>query len=326
MTVVVFGIDALDPELVDPEHQPSLTLNSHSEIETIVSEKGEPSTHELWPTIITGLPPEEHGLKLADGGVAWENSLLSIGSSIADYALPDRIQTALGAWILNNTNADAFRMPATYYEDAGIDTVFNGRDAKAIGVPNYVVDPEKKDREHQLRQQLGDLFERDSNAKGGHKSADPDQFYDLCMEMAAIRIARTRSALRADRYSLVFGYTSALDLIGHISYDQPEMQHYAMDELNALVSELSTDLSEEDELLLLSDHGLQNGVHTDTAFVSSTDPDLTERIDSVLDVRKAVEAELETTDHQPTRVRPWNAKTKRDGSHVKEQLKDLGYL
>ncbi len=67
MVLVVLGIDALDPELVDPANHPNLTLDTYQSIETINSVEGEPSTHELWPTIITGLAPKEHGLKLEDG-------------------------------------------------------------------------------------------------------------------------------------------------------------------------------------------------------------------------------------------------------------------
>ncbi|WP_204266901.1 hypothetical protein, partial [Citrobacter youngae] len=42
----------------------------------------------------------------------------------------------------------------------------------------------------------------------------------------------------------------------------------------------------------VSDHGLQNGVHTHEAMVAGTSPRLVEGIDSVLDVRGAIEAEL----------------------------------
>ena len=47
MTVVVLGVDALDPYLVDPEEHPNLTLEAHHRIETLVSSSGEPSTHEV---------------------------------------------------------------------------------------------------------------------------------------------------------------------------------------------------------------------------------------------------------------------------------------
>ena len=322
MVLVVLGIDALDPELVDPADHPSLTLNSYRSIETINSVEGEPSTHELWPTIITGLSPEEHGLKLEDG-VAWENPLLRYGSAAASYLLPGRIQTRIGAWLLNNTGEDAFRVPATYYQKEGISSVFDGREAATIGIPNYVVDPESEDREHSLRRNLGDLFERDESARGGHTSSDPAEFYEQCLEMSMVRLARARRALRGGQKSLVFAYTSGLDLIGHVTYDQPTLQMQAYSELDEFVGEVVGDLREDDELLLVSDHGLQDGVHTHEAMVAGTSPRLVEEIHSVLDVRGAIEAELRHRDHSG----PSGESLSIEGNDaVTSQLEDLGYM
>jgi predicted AlkP superfamily pyrophosphatase or phosphodiesterase len=324
MTVVVLGIDALDPELVDSDSHPNLTLESHRTIETIDSTEGEPSTHELWPTIITGLRPEEHGLTLDDDGVAWGNPLLNVGSTLADYLMLDSLQTRIGAWLLTNTEADAFRTPATYYADNNITTVFDERDAATIGVPNYVVDPDSEDREHQLRRSMGDLFERDPAATGGHTSSDAGEFYERCLEMVMIRLARVRRKLRSGRYELVFGYTSGLDLIGHVTYDLPDLQRRAYDELDGFVGELVEDVGERDDLLLVSDHGLQDGVHTHEAMVAGTDTAMVEAIDSVLGVREAIETALDEREH---RSGVDDHEFGGEGvQRVKDQLQDLGYM
>ncbi|MFC6865308.1 alkaline phosphatase family protein [Halomicroarcula sp. GCM10025817] len=325
MVLVVLGIDALDPELVDGQRHPNLVLDAHDSIATIDSVEGEPSTHELWPTIITGLEPREHGLTLDDDGVAWENPLLDAGSRVADYLLPDPIQTRIGAWILTNTTADAFRTPATYYAKRGIETVFDTTDGTAIGIPNYVVDPDETDRENQLRQNMGDLFQRDPEAVGGHRSSDPVAFYEQCLEMVMIRIARARRALRGGTSELVFAYTSGLDLVGHVAYEAPGLQREAYDELNDFVGEVRDDLGERDELVLVSDHGLQDGVHTHEAMVASTRPGIVEAISSVLDVKGAIEAELERVDHSPPE-RTVETAGPGDADAVREQLEDLGYM
>lgn len=327
MTLVVLGVDALDPDLVDPDSHPNLSLRKHSSIDTINSSAGSPSTHELWPTIITGLEPEKHGLVL-DDGVAWENPALAFGSTVADYVLPQSIQMRIGGWLLNNTDQDAFRVPATYYEEEGISTVFDDRQAVAIGVPNYVTDPNSEDREHQLRRRMGDLFERDLEAKGGHSSSDPEQFYELCLEMSMIRIARTRRALRSRQNELVFGYTSGLDLIGHVSYDRPEMQRAAYDELDQFVGELRNDLTEKDDLVLVSDHGLQDGVHTERAMIASTDPDIVEEVESVLDIRAVIEGALADGNHQGAgRSFPVETdESEETKEEVHSRLEDLGYM
>lgn len=324
MTLVVLGVDALDPDLVDPERHQSLTIASHKSIDTIVSTAGSPSTHELWPTIISGLRPQEHGLVL-DDGVAWENPVFAYGSYIADYLLPSGIQTRLGAWLLNNTDQDAFRTPATYYAEQSLETVFDDIKSLAIGVPNYVIDPDSEDREHQLRREMGELFERDPEAAAGHVSADSEAFYEQCMEMVMVRVARVRRALRGGRYELVFGYTSGVDLIGHIAHDRPALQERAYDEINDFISELHADLNPDDELLLVSDHGLQDGLHTETAMVAATDPELIESIESVLDVRAAVESALTGGIHVP--ANPSDAKrASATEDAVQEHLEDLGYM
>jgi hypothetical protein len=324
MTVVVFGIDALDPDIVDTEKHPNLTLESHHAIETIVSKAGEPSTHELWPTIITGLPPEDHGLQLTDG-VAWENPLFRIGSAVSDYLLPDKIQTRLGAWLLNNTQTDAFRTPSTYYSDNDLSTVFDNRDAAAIGIPNYVVNTDEEDREHQLRRSMGELFERTPGTETGHASANPVEFYEQCMEMVMIRTARIRRALRSRHHELVFGYTSGLDLIGHVSHDRPALQADAYEEADEFVGELADDIGEDDSLLLVSDHGLQDGLHTEEAMVASTDPELIKEIDSVLDIHAALDSELDDGRHAPEK-RDVKRIDPEDAGAVQEQLEDLGYM
>ena len=325
MTLVVLGIDALDPDLINTDEHPHLTLNANQPIETIISSSGEPSTHELWPTIITGLLPENHGLLLNDG-VSWENPLLSKLSSISDYMLPDTIQTQVGNWLLTNTGADAFQTPATYYTDNDIETVFDNRESIAIGIPNYVVNPDTEDREHQLRRDMGDLFERDTDAKGGHRSADSETFYEQCLEMAMTRIARVRRGIRGRQYELVFGYTSGLDLIGHVSHDRPDIQQRAYKEINHFVGELVGDLQEDDELVLVSDHGLQDGLHTDRAIVASTNSKLLKNISSVIDIRGLIETELQSRNHMPDS--PWD-KTKSNSEtapRVAKQLEDLGYM
>lgn len=331
MTVVVLGIDALDEDLLDEKSYPNLTLTSHKSIDTISSsDTGKPSTHELWPTIITGLPPEEHGLQLTDG-IAWDSPLLNLGSTLSNYILPKSLQVKLGAWVLDNTNEAAFRARATYYQENGLSTVFDGFESTAIGIPNYVVNPTEKDREHELRNDMADMFKLDVDDETDHThvSSDPWQFYEYCLEMAMIRIARSRRALRGRNYELVFSYTSALDLIGHIAYNDPSLQKRAYEELNHFVGELRSDLTDEDELLLVSDHGLQNGTHTDKAAVAGTNGAMVDHIHSVLDVRKSIETELQTRTH----LREDNHHENKTpigegerGTKVKEHLEDLGYM
>jgi hypothetical protein len=325
MTLVVVGIDALDAELVSESAHPNLTLEAYSRISTIESASGELSTHELWPTIITGVRPDVHGLTL-ESGVGWESPILRFGGTIADVVLPDRIQSKLGAWILNNTETDVFRTPASYYGENGLRTLFDGYDTETIGIPNYVTDPDMSDREHELRRQLGDLFERDLDQPGGHSSADPEAFYEQAMEMVMVRLARTRRAYRGGRFGLVFGYTSGVDLIGHAAYNDPHLQNRAYDESDDFIDDLRSDLAPDDTLVIVSDHGLQQGIHTRQAMIASTEPRIVDAVDSVLDVRDALEAEMGDGEHEPTASERSRESSVDGETQVQEHLKDLGYM
>ena len=172
---------------------------------------------------------------------------------------------------------------------------------------------------------MGDLFQRNEQATGGHTSSDPAEFYELCMEMSMIRVARVRRAIRSRRFELVFGYTSGLDLIGHVSYDLPKLQARAYEELNDFVGEIISDLSQQDELVLISDHGLQDGVHTEEAMVASTSREIVEQIDGVIDVRGSLEHELDQINHLPDQIESEEVGIG-DGEQVREHLEDLGYM
>jgi hypothetical protein len=123
----------------------------------------------------------------------------------------------------------------------------------------------------------------------------------------------------------VFGYTSGLDLIGHVSHNRPELQRRAYEETDQFVSELLSDITKDDVLVLISDHGLQDGLHTDEAMIASTDPELITGVSDVTDVREAIETELTDGDHSAGSR--WNTQetTEMDGQ-VAEQLEDLGYM
>jgi|AntDeeMetagen681_2_1112603.scaffolds.fasta_scaffold00201_10 predicted AlkP superfamily pyrophosphatase or phosphodiesterase len=327
MTVVVLGLDALDPDLVDSVDHPNLTLDAHASIETVLSSAtDEPSTHELWPTIITGLLPDEHGLQL-ESGISWESPIINLGSTLATAVLPKNVRSILGAWLLNNTDEVPFRTPVSYYTQNGLSTLFDNISAETIGIPNYVVNPDLKDREHELRGNLGDLFQHDptENTKHKHSSSNPREFYQLCLEMSMIRIARARRAVRRREYELIFGYTSGLDLVGHIAYENPALQMRAYEEIDEFVGELRKDLRADDELVLISDHGLQDGVHTNEAMVASTDAKIVKRIDSVLDFRRVIEDELADGAHRP-QSDTLDIEDSIESDDVQQQLKDLGYM
>lgn len=95
------------------------------------------------------------------------------------------------------------------------------------------------------------------------------------------------------------GNTSGRNLIGHASYDTPPLQDRAYNEMDNFVCEQRSDRSEEDKLSLISDHGFENGVHTNKAYVSSNHQEFVESVNPVPDFYGAVNVGFERTDHVP---------------------------
>ena len=60
------------------------------------------------------------------------------------------------------------------------------------------------------------------------------------------------------------------------------------------------DLQLEDELVLVSDHGLQEGLHTDEAMIAAIGPRVVDAVGGVLDIRNVVEELLERGKQTPS--------------------------
>jgi len=98
-----------------------------------------------------------------------------------------------------------------------------------------------------------------------------------------------------------------------------------------LTEEVRAELGPADTLVCLSDHGLQDGDHTHTAFVGATDERAVEGVESVLDVREGLDRVTPSRRHvEDVPVREafqFEGRTRsRAADEVRGQLEDLGYL
>jgi hypothetical protein len=75
--------------------------------------------------------------------------------------------------------------------------------------------------------------------------------------------------------------------------------------------------------VLVSDHGLQDGLHTEAAMIAATDPGVVDAVGGVRDVRAAVEGLLGDGEHVPETD---EQETGLESEAVREQLEDLGYV
>lgn len=301
MTIVVLGLDALDAGLVEHFDCDDLRLETHGAMETFSYMREAPYTPEVWPTIATGLHPREHGVTWS-GTSEWSNPVVDFLSRFTGR-LPGQVRSSLGDVAEEVTGAEygigSTDAPTVFDPSDRVvhnwPGVANGREiVKVWKIPN----PDER--------QTVSGFERDLRGIGVQ------------------HFAWAREMLRHD-VALAGVHDHTLDMGGHV---------YARDEdrLRALykwiadqVAEVVSALGSEDELLVLSDHGMVTdfysdegdrdadpGSHSWRAFAATTTDTIPE---DVFAVKDWIEARVGTVD--PT------------GETIdvpEERLKDLGYM
>lgn len=315
MTTVVLGWDALDYDLLERFGLTEAFGGHVREIDTIVnSALGEPHTNELWPTLITGLPPEEHGIRASteDGTVEWDNPLIALAASVANGIVPEQLRTTLGRMLRDRGAGLDYKTP-TYYREHGIETVFDGRRGVGLAIPNYVT-PHTVDLG--LTVDRAPLFQdwvNKRSANGGeswHASRDEGALWDYLISDTFQTLGATTAAAERD-VDLVWSWLPLLDTVGHLApamADGSQRRAYRVAaEATAIVRQR---LQPEDELICVSDHGLQGGHHTETACVAAADGSVVAGVESVLDFADAIDA---VTDRDAAEA-------------VEANLIELGYL
>lgn len=326
MTTVVLGWDGLDYDLV---HEFGLAdaFGAHvSEIETIVNDElGKPHTWELWPSIITGQPPQTHGIH-ADEYIEtnWSHPLVRWAARLS-APIPDAIRWRVGRWLRNRGAEMAFE-DTTAYADQW--TIFDGRHAFPLAIPNYrsAVD-DRVGMTDDRGAELAAVLETSTDDEGTttrQPSTDPETFAARIAGGAGEKVGFVRHAIAQD-YDLIFVWFSYLDTAGHVApaidgSDAWLREHYdlAANWTQAIHQTLDAD----DVLVCLSDHGLQNGHHTETACIGAWPGVVARDVDHVLGVADVLDA------HTPrTRDATAGATTDADtAADVRANLEALGYV
>jgi len=327
MTTIVLGWDGLDPERVQQFGLTDAFGAHHTAVDTIANGAlGKPHTYELWPSIITGLPPGEHGIH-ADEYIeaGWNSRLLSLAGRYSQL-VPEAVRWRVGRLVRDHGAEYAFETPA-YYADVGARTLFDDRNGVAVGIPNY---RSATDEQLQISMDRGaalsEYLEVDTAADGSTIHRPSVDLATLGMRLeseAGEKLAAAANSLTTGA-DLVFVWLGYLDTVGHVAPTVADSEGWYRDhyEHAAQWTQFVRDrLGDDDELVCVSDHGLEDGAHTERAFVGGSPPAV-EGLEHILDVYDLVES-----------VTPRHGAGggyERDGSgeaeRVQEQLEDLGYI
>lgn len=292
--IIVLGWDALDIDRITEYGLSGRFGLSEKRIETITNDElGEPHTVEVWPSIITGLPPSEHGI-IATNKPSLTERMLRRGSGKS----------------VGITQADEYDVP----------TLLDAPNDKAISIPNYQT---HTDRVAELDARRDNVWS-ELLADRGNGSFDPGvdlpQMYDVLGREAGRRVGQVLGSMHAG-YELVVCWFGLLDTVGHLdpATDAPlqlDWYEFAADVTETVRSRATGSAT----VVSLSDHGMHKGDHTEHATVASDDADMVADIDSVLDVREVLEDRLggETDDGADIDSDRWQT--------AKDKLEELGYL
>jgi len=320
--IVILGWDALDIELLEPHRVSDAFGANRTKIETYVNEEiDEPHTKELWPTMITGQKPPEHGIRAVTqrDGVAWNSQLLRVASDVANGIVPQPILTAIGRR-LEARGAALDRHYAAEYADRGLETVFGHRD-RPISIPNYITE---YDNAHELdahRNRLWQEMQVDKTPPDGIRPTVPiERVQDILGRAVGRRLTHTLTAMQSGA-PLVWTWFGYLDSVGHITptleYPLEREAYQTAASITRLIQSIA---GPETTVVSVSDHGLQDGDHTHYATLASDNARPVEDIDAVWEIVDWIDAADPSGREPPTET------PDRSFTELNEQLEAMGYL
>ncbi|WP_126661928.1 alkaline phosphatase family protein [Haloterrigena salifodinae] len=304
MTVVVLALDALDAGLIDHFDLDSFRLESGGEIETFANTQDVPYTPEVWATVATGLEPSEHGI--TGGGTSeWQNPALDLASTVTGH-LDESTRGTLGKLVRSRTGTRE-RIGETDRE-----SMFDADDAVVHNWPGV--------HDGTPLQRAWDLM--NAVAEGMPRSEFERELFGLCAQ----QFGWAREML-AHPVSIAGVHVHTLDAAGHAYADDEAALGRAYERVGEFVQEIVAALGEDDELLVVSDHGMRTefyppdagekpASHSWRAYASSTADTYPK---SVYDVRRWVEERAAESGA--------GASDSDEGIDMPtERLRELGYL
>lgn len=305
MTLVVLGLDALDAALLEDFDHDTYRLSTHGEMQSVAYMFDDrPHTGEVWPTVATGLHPREHGITGSTES-NWSNPLIELGSRLLEpFDLQMSTRNKLGDIVEETTGASwelATVSDPTFFDEPGR-LVHNW--------PGVY----RNEELHRIWEIIED------GVRSGEDNMPREVYERKVKGIAAEQFGWVREMLNHDA-SLVASHIHVLDAFGHAFSDDRESMRRSYEWCRDRVEEILDAMDDDDELLILSDHGMEttwtngqneHGTHSWRAFSAST---FDTRPEDVHDVKSWVEAHVEDV----------TAKTS-ELNLPEEQLRQLGYI
>lgn len=295
--VIILGVDALEFDIVVNRAIEPLLQEEFGRVE--LPEMDQIHTQVIWPTFFTGLMPEEHGITLGTRH-EWTNPVVRLAERTLGWVLPESTRSKIGS-VLRSSGFGITYKDSQYFEDNDIDTLFSHVPATAISVPGY----NEESINEEIRIEMHNVLET-----GGPF----DSFIEKCQELFDERSRRVLDAVNADD-RLVMAHLYTPDAVGHVCYNDPGKLSECYHHVGEFVTDVRDAASEEDLVIVVSDHGMKEGQHTPYGFYSvSKSLDWGKKI-PITDFYGLIlnELDIDTDDIKARRA-------------VADHLEDLGYV
>lgn len=294
-TIAVLALDAADYRLAKRWNCQNILLNADDSFETYANARDYPHTLEVWTTVATGLPPEEHSVS---GDVQeWKNPLLRAASTVTQY-FPQDYRRALGRPFRRRGEDQSF-------------TRANG---------NHVFDTVFTWPGITPAQHLDEAWTWTDLARQDELSAS--ELRENIRTNTGQEFGWLVAKVQGD-HRVVGVHSHALDVAGHVYAKRPEKLRETYEWVDTQLGWVREQI---DQLIILSDHGMQTtatddadpGEHSWEAL-AATQGIAAPLPDSVYDVREWLEQQRS----QEGRER---AAESVGMDTTRETLADLGYI
>jgi hypothetical protein len=299
MTLVVIALDAADLHLVEQFDCDNILLNESTRMESVAHRLDHPHTGEAWPSIATGLHPTEHGIT---GHGSWDNPILTLLSRTAHRLnVSGDIRGRLGDAIKSNTDQE-------WHLDVVDEPTFLDGEFRAVHNWPGVY-------RNESIHYIWDLFQKLKDDDLSEATFTREAYTE-----AASKFGWVHEALRHET-EVVATHVHLLDVFGHLYPDDEDRYGEFYADVDGMVGDVRDALGPDDELLILSDHGMETswipgdenpGTHSWRAIATTT---LESPPTDALDVKSWVEANLEPVDAD-----------RGDIDVPEDQLRELGYI
>lgn len=320
--IIILAWDALDIELLDEYGMANSFGAYQTTIDTYINPIiDDAHTREVWPSMITGVSPDVHGIHAVSesDGVEWDAWWLNQLSDLANGIIPKSALNAIGKRLRARGAALDAKRPE-YYQEQKVQTVFDDG-GRAISIPNYETE---YDRRHGLDANRDDVWGAILPNRDGAEGLEPDVPLETVMDVLGQamgrRLGHTIHAIQRG-HDVVWCWFGLLDTVGHINPTiDGSLQRDAYELARAATESVTAVAPDDATVVSLSDHGLQNGEHTHYATIASDDQHPVESVNHVFDVADWVDVARDGDNAQSGLINDEEVDT------VETTLEELGYI